>query len=66
MLKLNYLLGNLKTETRLFQMQDANDALGKFRTGKISGAAVLVMEDCWHLPFKIYFKSLIILTMVIY
>ena len=34
---------NIKTETKLFQLQEANEALQKLREGKFSGAAVLVM-----------------------
>ena len=33
----------VKTETTLFQLQDANKALAALRNGKIHGAAVLVM-----------------------
>ena len=33
----------LKTETRLFKLQEANEALAAVRSGKIHGAAVLVM-----------------------
>jgi alcohol dehydrogenase, propanol-preferring len=33
----------LKTETRLFPLQEANEALAAVRSGKIQGAAVLVM-----------------------
>jgi propanol-preferring alcohol dehydrogenase len=33
----------LKTETRLFPLQEANEALAAVRNGKIEGAAVLVM-----------------------
>jgi len=33
----------LKTETRLFPLQQANEALAAVREGKIEGAAVLVM-----------------------
>lgn len=34
----------IKTETKLFALQDANKALQEFREGKFTGAAVLVME----------------------
>jgi len=34
---------NIKTETKLFQLQEANEALQELREGKFSGAAVLVM-----------------------
>ena len=33
----------LKTETRLFPLQEANEALAAVRNGEIQGAAVLVM-----------------------
>ena len=33
----------IKTETKLFALQQANEALENLRTGKIQGAAVLVM-----------------------
>ena len=33
----------LKTETRLFPLREANEALAAVRNGKIQGAAVLVM-----------------------
>jgi len=33
----------LKTETRFFHLQEANEALAAVRRGKIEGAAVLVM-----------------------
>ena len=33
----------LKTETRLFPLQEANEAIAEVRRGKIHGAAVLVM-----------------------
>ena len=34
----------IKTETKLFALQDANKALQELRDGKFTGAAVLVME----------------------
>jgi propanol-preferring alcohol dehydrogenase len=34
---------SIKTETRLFPLQEANEALAAVRSGKIQGAAVLVM-----------------------
>jgi propanol-preferring alcohol dehydrogenase len=36
---------NIKTETRLFQLQEANKALEELREGKFSGAAVLMMNE---------------------
>lgn len=35
---------SIQTQTELFKLSEANSALQKFRSGKISGAAVLVME----------------------
>ena len=34
---------NIRTETKLFQLQEANEALQQLREGKFTGAAVLVM-----------------------
>lgn len=36
---------NIKTETKLFQLQEANKALEELREGKFSGAAVLMMNE---------------------
>lgn len=36
---------NIKTETKLFQLHEANEALQELRTGKFNGAAVLMMPD---------------------
>jgi len=33
------------TQTKVFHLSEANDALKQFRSGEISGAAVLVMND---------------------
>jgi propanol-preferring alcohol dehydrogenase len=35
----------VKTETQLFQLREANKALNNLRSGKIQGAAVLVMDE---------------------
>ena len=35
---------NIKTETKLFQLHEANEALQQLREGKFSGAAVLIMN----------------------
>jgi alcohol dehydrogenase, propanol-preferring len=35
---------NIKTETELFKLEQANEAIEKLRAGKINGAAVLVIE----------------------
>jgi propanol-preferring alcohol dehydrogenase len=35
----------VKTQTELFKLSEANDAIAKLRSGQISGAAVLVMDD---------------------
>lgn len=35
----------VRTQTELFKLKDANEALEKFRSGKIKGAAVLIMEE---------------------
>jgi propanol-preferring alcohol dehydrogenase len=35
---------NVNTQTELFSLQQANEALEKFKNGGINGAAVLVME----------------------
>jgi propanol-preferring alcohol dehydrogenase len=34
----------IKTETRLFELYEANEALSQFREGKFTGAAVLMMQ----------------------
>lgn len=36
---------HIKAETKLFQLHEANEALGQFREGKFTGAAVLIMPD---------------------
>lgn len=36
---------NIKTETKLFQLHEANEALQELREGKFTGAAVLMMPD---------------------
>jgi propanol-preferring alcohol dehydrogenase len=35
---------NIKTETKLFELQEANDALQQLREGEFTGAAVLMMD----------------------
>ncbi|MBS1659944.1 MAG: alcohol dehydrogenase, partial [Bacteroidetes bacterium] len=35
----------VKTETQLFRLEEANEALDALRSGKVKGAAVLVMDN---------------------
>jgi propanol-preferring alcohol dehydrogenase len=47
----------IKTEIKLFQLYEANEALQQLREGKFTGAAVLVMpgsESFFHILIQIF------------